>query len=317
MNWKSKLILGVLTALAMMFLTYTLPRGGALRDAALVQFPLTRWRMVDLRFAFREAQVSVVCKTQNSVWRPGNCSCKTLKVPLAKFQPAHEAFNPAGHAAAVALPCRRAPFQSVRRRQQAARHRTSSAVLRRRLRLAPDGSLSFAAAALPADQGIKAVLENSKVLRVFVGNEIRAECIPDKGRCAAKREGFTLQGEVNKRIDEIVREEMVHTHKTASVDYPLQGQLFPFSEIAALKSENRQDAYLILQLADHSYTATQLQDKYGVPYDTNIFQSHSVFTYRLNGADYTSRAVFEVDPVDGAVMKIAISLKAKKNKKRD
>ncbi|MGA7443172.1 MAG: hypothetical protein WBW82_13460 [Candidatus Sulfotelmatobacter sp.] len=175
----------------------------------------------------------------------------------------------------------------------------------------------FAAAALPADQGIKAVLENSKVLRVFVGNEIRAECIPDKGRCAAKREGFTLQGEVNKRIDEIVREEIVHTHKTASVDYPLQGQLFPFSEIAALKSENRQDAYLILQLADHSYTATQLQDKYGVPYDTNIFQSHSVFTYRLNGADYTSRAVFEVDPVDGAVMKIAISLKAKKNKKRD
>ncbi len=41
MNWKSKLILGVLTALAMMFLTYTLPRGGALRDAALVQFPMT------------------------------------------------------------------------------------------------------------------------------------------------------------------------------------------------------------------------------------------------------------------------------------
>ncbi len=41
MNWKSKLILGVLTALAMMFLTYTLPRGGGLRDAALVQFPVT------------------------------------------------------------------------------------------------------------------------------------------------------------------------------------------------------------------------------------------------------------------------------------
>jgi hypothetical protein len=41
MNWKSKLALGVLTALAMMFLTYALPRGGALRDAALVQFPVT------------------------------------------------------------------------------------------------------------------------------------------------------------------------------------------------------------------------------------------------------------------------------------
>jgi hypothetical protein len=41
MNWKSRVILGVLTALAMMLLTYFLPRGGALRDASLVQFPLT------------------------------------------------------------------------------------------------------------------------------------------------------------------------------------------------------------------------------------------------------------------------------------
>jgi hypothetical protein len=41
MNWRSKLILGVLTALAMMLLTYALPRGGVMRDAAVVQFPLT------------------------------------------------------------------------------------------------------------------------------------------------------------------------------------------------------------------------------------------------------------------------------------
>ena len=41
MSGKSKLVLGVLTALAMMLLTYALPRGGSLRDAALVQFPVT------------------------------------------------------------------------------------------------------------------------------------------------------------------------------------------------------------------------------------------------------------------------------------
>jgi hypothetical protein len=41
MNWKSKLALGVLTALAMMLLTYALPRGSTMRDAAVVQFPLT------------------------------------------------------------------------------------------------------------------------------------------------------------------------------------------------------------------------------------------------------------------------------------
>jgi hypothetical protein len=41
MNWKSKLVLGILTAVAMMLLTYALPRGSPLRDAALVQFPVT------------------------------------------------------------------------------------------------------------------------------------------------------------------------------------------------------------------------------------------------------------------------------------
>jgi len=41
MTWKSRFLLGVLTALAMMAATYFLPRGGALRDASLVQFPTT------------------------------------------------------------------------------------------------------------------------------------------------------------------------------------------------------------------------------------------------------------------------------------
>jgi hypothetical protein len=52
MNWKSKLVLGILTAVAMLLLTYTLPRGGALRDAALVQFPLTAgvWSIFVLLF---------------------------------------------------------------------------------------------------------------------------------------------------------------------------------------------------------------------------------------------------------------------------
>jgi hypothetical protein len=41
MNWKSKLIVGILTAIAMFLLTFLLPRGGPVRDAALAQFPLT------------------------------------------------------------------------------------------------------------------------------------------------------------------------------------------------------------------------------------------------------------------------------------
>jgi hypothetical protein len=41
MNWKSKLVVGILTAMVMFFLTFALPRGGAVRDAALAQFPMT------------------------------------------------------------------------------------------------------------------------------------------------------------------------------------------------------------------------------------------------------------------------------------
>ena len=41
MNWRGRFLVGILTALAMMLLTFALPRGGAMRDAAVVQFPVT------------------------------------------------------------------------------------------------------------------------------------------------------------------------------------------------------------------------------------------------------------------------------------
>jgi len=41
MNWITKLLLGILTALAMLVLTFALPKGTAVQTAQLVQFPLT------------------------------------------------------------------------------------------------------------------------------------------------------------------------------------------------------------------------------------------------------------------------------------
>jgi len=41
MDWKTKLVLGILTAVAMYLLTFLLPRGGSLRDTQLAIFPLT------------------------------------------------------------------------------------------------------------------------------------------------------------------------------------------------------------------------------------------------------------------------------------
>jgi hypothetical protein len=41
-DWKSKLVLGILTAVAMLLLTFAIPRGGSfLRDAQAAQFPVT------------------------------------------------------------------------------------------------------------------------------------------------------------------------------------------------------------------------------------------------------------------------------------
>jgi hypothetical protein len=171
----------------------------------------------------------------------------------------------------------------------------------------------FAAATLPGEQGLQAVLENSAVLRAYVENELR-DCSPHKDACTATTDGSTVEKEVNKRIDQIVQEGIFHRHKTAIVDYQLARQPFPFSEIAAVKSEKNQDTYFMLAFTGRNYTAADVQAKYGAPYDTGISQWYSVFTYRLDSPHYTSKAVFEIDPVDGAVLKVAVSLKLKKEK---
>jgi len=172
----------------------------------------------------------------------------------------------------------------------------------------------FDAAALPGEQGLQAVLENSKVLRIYVANEVRTECSPHKTACAATVDSSALDKEVSKRIDEIVQEGMVQRHKLAIVEYKLTRQPFPFSEIAAVKSEKSPETYVTLSLAGRNYTAADVQAKYGVPYDTDVVQWYSVFKYRLDNPHYTSKAVFEIDPVDGAVIKVAVSVKLKKSK---
>jgi hypothetical protein len=52
MNSKTKLALGILTALAMFGFSFLLPRGNAMRDAELAQFPMTVgvWAILVLLF---------------------------------------------------------------------------------------------------------------------------------------------------------------------------------------------------------------------------------------------------------------------------
>ena len=41
MTWRTKLVLGILTALAMFVLSFAVPTGGFLRDTQAAQFPIT------------------------------------------------------------------------------------------------------------------------------------------------------------------------------------------------------------------------------------------------------------------------------------
>ncbi len=171
----------------------------------------------------------------------------------------------------------------------------------------------FTAATLPEDDGVKTMLENAKVLRAYVASDVRAECKPGNSRCDSNRDGFTPDGEVTRRIDAIVKEGIIHRQKTASLDYAFDGRPFPFSQISALRSDKRQDAYVVVQFSDHAYNVSQVQAKYGAPYDTDIFDRYSVFKYRLVSDRYSSKAFFEVDPTNGSVLQVAISLKAKEH----
>jgi hypothetical protein len=172
----------------------------------------------------------------------------------------------------------------------------------------------FEASQQPGELGLQTMLENSQVLRAYVASEAQTECKPGNNHCDSSLAGFTLEGEVTRRIDGIVKEGLRHEHKSALVDYPFQARFFPFTEISALRSDSQQDAYLVLLFAERTYDVTQLRAQYGDPDDTNVFDRFSVFMYRMNTPRYTSRAVFEVNPADGAVMKVAISLKARKRR---
>jgi hypothetical protein len=172
-----------------------------------------------------------------------------------------------------------------------------------------------AAAELPADQGVKELLENCGVLRAYVASQLLAECKSNKNHCADGANRSAFEPEVTARIDRIIDKEIATVHKTAVVDYQFARQPFPFSEIAAYRSENRQDAYLVLALPADSYTSLRVRAKYGAPFDDDIFQWYGVYKYRLDNAEYRSEAVFEIDPPTDAVLKIAISFKPKKHRR--
>jgi hypothetical protein len=171
----------------------------------------------------------------------------------------------------------------------------------------------YQASALPGDQGLRLILENSKVLRAYVAMDVQKECKPGNGRCNSSSPDFTVDAEIRRRIDGIIKEGLSHQRGSSFVDYSFDRQTSGFSQIAALRSDKKQDAYLVLRFADRAYSSAQLQAKYGPPDDTDIFQWYSVFIYRAVNSRYTSKAVFEVNPVDGAVIKVAISVKPKKH----
>ncbi len=169
----------------------------------------------------------------------------------------------------------------------------------------------YEAASMPPEQGLKELLENSRVLRAYVAGDVQAHCSDRAQACGAKLSSSALQAEVTKDIDEIVQESLFSKRKVIRVDYALTERPFPFTEIVALKTTNHRDAYLVLDFADESYTATQVQKKYGAPYDVTLFEWYTMHKYKVEMPTYVAKAAFTVNPIDGYVHRVAVSLKRK------
>lgn len=159
------------------------------------------------------------------------------------------------------------------------------------------------AADLPDEEGIRELLENLTVFRAYIAKEI-----------ATQDTKTARDAAVTEKIDAVVHEQIFRRHNIARVDYPLTRQPFPFTFVAALKTTKHQDAYLVLYFKEKSYTAAQVQGKYGAPSDATIFGASSLYTYKLDTATYTAKAAFTIDPVSGEVNRVAISLKRKRNR---
>jgi len=167
--------------------------------------------------------------------------------------------------------------------------------------------LLYRAAGLPPEEAVKLMLENTAVLRAYVALELQAQCGPQASACSSQPASPAL---ITKRIDEVVRKGIFTRKNVTRVDY-LMRQPFPFAAIAAMKSRNRRDAFLVLDFAEKICTAAQIEDKYGSPRDKSIFQWFSMFEYRIDAKTYVARAAFTIDPVSGEAQRIAISLKRK------
>lgn len=154
------------------------------------------------------------------------------------------------------------------------------------------------AAGLSEEDGIRDLLETLPLLRAYMARELAAQAaVQDQA--------------VTDKIDAVVRQELFHHRDVTRVDYPLKHQPFPFTFVAAVKTRKHHDAYLVLYFADKTYTAAQVQAKYGAPPSASIVGAASLYTYKVDTPTYSARATFTIEPVDGSVDRLAISLRRK------
>ncbi len=175
----------------------------------------------------------------------------------------------------------------------------------------------YEATFMPPEQGLKELLENSRVLRSYVAGDVQAHCNDHAQLCGARFSDSALQSEITREIDAIVQEGLFRKRKVTRVDCPLTRRPFPFTNVVALKTTNHHDAYVVLDFANDSYTALQVHQKYGAPYDVMVFEWFTMHKYKLETATYVAKAAFTISPADGYVHRVAISLKRKEPHKSE
>jgi hypothetical protein len=172
----------------------------------------------------------------------------------------------------------------------------------------------YRAAALPADEAVKLLLQNTVDLRTNVAIALLTERRSGESNTEpiyhAKLGDPALEAAITQKIDDLVRQRLQSHGDMTSVDCWLR-QPFPYSAIIALKSHTEPYASLVFEMSEGSaLTENGIAMKYGPPQNRAIDEgSFSVTTYQVETKSYVAKAAFQAEPNNSQIRRISISLK--------
>jgi hypothetical protein len=167
------------------------------------------------------------------------------------------------------------------------------------------------AAALPPEEAVRLLLQNSVHLRTYVAIELTA-CA--SGPFCNQRVGDpALETEITRRIDDAIKAKLRTGGSVTSADIAFPRQPYPFTFLAALKPHTSRSATLIASLTrGNGLTLTRVINNYGEPAEERTTARGRILVYKAEGADYTSKTEFTVSGNTGETTDVMISVQRRR-----